>query len=257
MREKISQSLRDIEQSEDIKIIYACESGSRAWGFPSKDSDYDVRFIYIRPLKWYLTIDEGRDVIERPISDLLDINGWDIKKTLKLLRKSNPPLVEWLSSPIVYEFDEEFTNDMKTLIESAFSSVSATHHYLNMAKGNNRDYLQQDIVRIKKYFYVLRPILACMWIQKYQSAPPILFQTLIEDLLEDGEVKNQINQLLRKKKQGEELDRQQKISCLNEFIAEKITEIEDALKNLSHEKNLSTHELNEFFLSTLNRIWPK
>lgn len=94
MREEILKRLTDIEGEEDVKIFYACESGSRAWGFPSADSDYDVRFLYRHPEEWYLSVDleEKRDVIERPINDDLDISGWDLRKALKLLRKSNPPL---------------------------------------------------------------------------------------------------------------------------------------------------------------------
>lgn len=103
IRREILARLKQIEKDEDVDIFYACESGSRAWGFPSADSDYDVRFIYSRPTDWYLSIDEKRDVIELPIVDEIDISGWDVKKALKLLRKSNPPLLEWLQSPIVYK----------------------------------------------------------------------------------------------------------------------------------------------------------
>ena len=113
MKDKIVAALNTIAEKEDIIIHYACESGSRAWGFPSKDSDYDVRFIYTRKKDWYLQVDEGRDVIEEPISELLDINGWDLKKALKLLRKSNPPLLEWLYSPIIYIEDRTFTRAFK------------------------------------------------------------------------------------------------------------------------------------------------
>ena len=102
MNHLISSRLTEIESENKIKIVYACESGSRAWGFPSANSDFDVRFIYIRPVEWYLSIDEKRDVIEHPINEQLDINGWDLKKALQLLRKTNPPLLEWLGSPIIY-----------------------------------------------------------------------------------------------------------------------------------------------------------
>ncbi len=103
MRKKIKEQLRRIEDAENIKILLAVESGSRAWGFASPDSDYDVRFVYIRSLEDYLRLDATRDVIELPIDDVLDINGWDLQKTLRLLHKSNPTLFEWFSSPIVYK----------------------------------------------------------------------------------------------------------------------------------------------------------
>lgn len=102
MHSEIMNKLESIEQEHGIKILYAVESGSRGWGFASQDSDYDVRFLYIHPTDWYLSIEERKDHIEYPINDLLDINGWDIKKAFLLFKKSNPPLLEWLSSPIVY-----------------------------------------------------------------------------------------------------------------------------------------------------------
>ena len=107
---RITSILKEIEARHGVAILYACESGSRGWGFASQDSDYDVRFIYQNPRNWYLSIDEKRDVIELPINDELDINGWDLRKALRLLRKSNPALFEWLSSPIVYRQDEEFVS---------------------------------------------------------------------------------------------------------------------------------------------------
>jgi len=126
VKQQIETELQRIEQEEGVKIIYACESGSRAWGFPSKDSDYDVRFIYIRPVEWYLSIFEKRDVIERPIiSDMLDINGWDLKKALNLFRKSNPPLLEWLQSPIVYLEKGSVAEHIRRLSPLTFSRARA------------------------------------------------------------------------------------------------------------------------------------
>lgn len=163
MREKIQEQLRRIEEAENIKILLAVESGSRAWGFASPDSDYDVRFIYIRRLEDYLRLDAVRDVIELPIDDVLDINGWDLQKTLRLLYKSNPTLFEWFSSPIVYQ-KTEFADKFRELMMHYFSSKKTLYHYISMAEGNYREYLQGEIVRAKKYFYVLRPVLACRWI---------------------------------------------------------------------------------------------
>ena len=120
--------------------IMAIESGSRAWGFPSADSDYDVRFLYARPVEWYLSILEGRDVIERPIDAQLDINGWDIKKALRLFRKSNPPLAEWLGSPIVYLERQDIAERLRELAQRYYSPLACIHHYLHMAEGNYRDY---------------------------------------------------------------------------------------------------------------------
>ena len=151
MREKIQEQLRRIEEAENIKILLAVESGSRAWGFASPDSDYDVRFVYIRRPEDYLRLDAVRDVIELPIDDVLDINGWDLQKTLRLLHKSNPTLFEWFSSPIVYQITE-FADKFRELMMHYFSSKKTLYHYISMAEGNYREYLQGEIVRAKKYF---------------------------------------------------------------------------------------------------------
>ena len=161
----IQNRLLEIESEHSVRILYAIESGSRAWGFESADSDYDVRFIYIHERNWYLNILPKRDVIEYPIVDDFDYSGWDMRKTLFLLNKSNPVLFEWLKSPIVYRKDDFFCDVMGELTKTYFSAISSIYHYLHMASRNYREYLQSDEVKIKKYFYVLRPILACLWIE--------------------------------------------------------------------------------------------
>ncbi len=142
MRERIFQQLEIIEADKDVRILYACESGSRAWGFPSKDSDFDVRFIYVHPTSWYLSIDDKRDVIEKNIDDCLDISGWELRKALRLFRKSNPPLLEWLQSPVVYLEKHKTADKLRDLRVVYFSPKSCLYHYLQMARRNYRDYLQ-------------------------------------------------------------------------------------------------------------------
>ncbi|MDQ1146984.1 putative nucleotidyltransferase [Bacillus sp. SORGH_AS 510] len=255
MKERILEEIKRLEEQHDIKICYVVESGSRAWGFPSKDSDYDVRFIYVHRQEWYLSIDEKRDVIELPINDLLDMNGWELRKALKLFRKSNPPLMEWLHSGIVYYQAFSLVDKMKVIQEKVFLPQSALYHYLNMAKGNYRDYLQGEQVKIKKYFYVLRPILACMWIEKYNSVPPILFLNLVEDLIEEGELKHQVLILLNRKMSGEELSLEQKLPVINDFIEKEIFRLEEYTKSLKGSKDNITPLLDELFREVLEEVW--
>src|ERR1700677_446511 len=159
----VGEELRRIEQASDVRVLeqvsgvrvpYASESGSRAWGFASQDSDYDVRFLYVHSRDWFLSIEDRRDVIEEPINDSLDISGWELRKTLRLLRKSNPPLLEWLKSPVVYAWDEAFVSDFKQLADEYYSPARCFQHYLHMALGNARDYLKHDQVCMKKYLFV-------------------------------------------------------------------------------------------------------
>lgn len=260
MNEIIQTKLLEIEEKYKVKILYAVESGSRAWGFPSKDSDYDVRFIYIHPPEWYLSIDpQGigvkRDVIEEPINDLLDISGWEITKALRLFRKNNPPLLEWLRSNIIYYQKYSFVDNIRSLESSVFYPNSMLHHYLNMAKNNYREYLQGSEVRIKKYFYVLRPILACKWIEKYNTTPPISFHELLEDSLQEGELKNAIEHLLKRKLIGDELDIEPRIYVINDFVENEMERLEEYVKSLKVEAKDPTKILDELFRNTLQEVW--
>lgn len=136
MRERVLDELERIEREHDVVVLYACESGSRAWGFASPDSDYDVRFVYVHQPEWYQRVEEPRDVIERPLSDELDISGWELRKALRLMRKSNPALLEWLGSPLVYR-EEPGVREELLWLGSAFHSVPGSrHHYLSMARKN-------------------------------------------------------------------------------------------------------------------------
>ena len=166
MREEILKELHLIEQERKIKILYAVESGSRAWGFASSNSDWDVRFIYVHEYDWYLSIEEKKDDIEIILPNDIDLAGWELRKALLLFRKSNPPLLEWLRSPIIYKEEYSTTKLLKEASKIYFNPKSCLYHYLHMANGNYEAYFKENIVRIKKYFYVLRPILACCWIEK-------------------------------------------------------------------------------------------
>jgi len=258
MRYIIRARLQDIEIREEIRTLYACESGSRAWGFPSADSDYDVRCIYLHPKDWYLSIDleQKRDVIECPIDSQLDISGWDLRKALQLLRESNPPLMEWLGSPIVYW--EEFTiaAKMRELVSKCYSPMACLYHYLHMAQGNYRDYLKGSTVWVKKYFYVLRPILAINWIERGLGVVPTEFQVLVEQVVDAPELKEEIERLLEAKRRGEELDRGPRIALISEFIESELARLEG--KQFEHEYDkpvVSVDEFNRLFRSALDEVW--
>lgn len=247
----IKEKLKEIEQKENCRILLAVESGSRAWGFASPDSDYDVRFIYVRPKEFYLRLEQTRDVIELPINNVLDINGWDISKTLRLLHKSNPTVFEWFSSPIIYR-DSPFAEAFKPIMSRYFSSKSGLWHYLHMADGNYRDSLCGDMVKAKKYFYVLRPILACRWILEKGNPPPMLFSELMESQLEDA-LKPTVRQLLSLKMDSPEVKQIPRIDILNAYLNRSIVEIKEQIEQLPKEESRSWEELNFLFLSTLDQ----
>lgn len=151
MEQRIQEALTGIERRENVRILYAAESGSRAWGFASPDSDYDVRFVYVRPAPYYLKLEARRDVLELPMDGVLDVNGWDLDKTLRLLHASNPTLFEWFSSPVVYR-GGEFTERFRPVMERCFRSRKGLWHYLSMAKSNCGEYLKGEQVKLKNTF---------------------------------------------------------------------------------------------------------
>ena len=251
MKELIQEKLREIEQREECRILLAVESGSRAWGFASPDSDYDVRFIYVRPEKVYLRLDRTRDVIEVPINDELDINGWDIDKTLRLLHKSNPTVFEWFSSPIIYQ-TSAFADQFRPIMQKYFSSKAGLWHYLHMAEGNYRDYLRGEMVRAKKYFYVLRPILACKWILEKGTPPPMLFTDLVKSELPD-DLSETVNQLLDLKMNSPEIKEIPRIDQLNRYLDAGIVSAKEQIEKLPDAPVQDWDELNELFFSVLER----
>ena len=255
MRAEIQKRLDQIEAEDRVTIFYACESGSRAWGFPSADSDYDVRFIYLHPAEWYVAIDieEKRDVIERPINDELDISGWDLRKALKLLRKSNPPLLEWLSSPIVYKETHGIADELRKAVAEFYSPISSFHHYRHMAEGNYREFLKGDIVRAKKYFYVLRPLLAMRWIENELGPVPMEFEKLVDVCVESANVRSAIHDLLERKKTGQELDGQPKIPELSGFIDGELSRMKDLDRFVERPKP-DFESLNELFRRALGSV---
>ncbi|UAY51861.1 nucleotidyltransferase domain-containing protein [Ferruginibacter albus] len=255
MHDEIIEELKKLEVKHSIKILYAVESGSRAWGFASKDSDWDVRFIYVHVQDWYLSIDERKENIEFILPNDIDLSGWELRKALKLFRKSNPPLFEWLISPIVYYQQTSFVEQARTLSSTYFNPKSCMYHYLSMAVNNYKDYLQQDMVKVKKYFYVLRPLLACAWVEKNEKMPPMEFEINLNNVVENGELKNAINQLLSRKKEGEELDKEPKIEILNNYIVDRIDYFSKYLKEFSFEPKISNYELNLLFRSVLKQAW--
>ena len=252
MEETVRIKLRHIEASEGVRILYACEAGSRAWGFESKNSDYDVRFIYSRPVDWYLTVGRPpRDVLEYPLdSDGLDVSGWDIQKALWLFRKSNPPMLEWLYSPTVYAERGICAPELRRLTADYYSPIAAANHYLHMAHANFKEYLRGPEVWLKKYLYVLRPVLAVKWIERHMNIVPVTFGTLMTGVALDDDVKTAIENLLKAKMAGEELKRGPAIPVLNYFLEAEINRLdggESVLASLGTPGADSIEPLNALF----------
>lgn len=245
----VPEKLSEIERTMGITVLYAAESGSRAWGFESTDSDFDVRFIYKRPKSEYLRLNETRDVIELPINDTWDVTGWDLAKALRLLHKSNPTLFEWLSSPICYR-DTGFSERIQPLLAEYFSPSRMLYHYLSMCRNNIRNYLQGETVNLKRYLYSLRPVLACLWVIEYDEPPPMKFSVLAEKLLPDN-LRSSVNYLLAEKMKSSEKSEIQHMNDIETFINESVIRVKAYIETL-HEPQRSWDSLNRFFLQEIS-----
>ncbi len=251
----IIQNLKEIEAKEKVRVLFAVESGSRAWGFASPDSDYDVRFIFMRAEEDYLRIVPCKDVIEWKLDSVLDINGWDLKKALLAFGKGNPNIIEWTNSPIVYLTSSHWKK-INTVTKKYFSEKAALSHYYGTAASTYYKYLSSNEVRYKKYFYALRPLLCCHWISRFHEAPPMRFETLLS--LFDGyepklskELLLSINHLLELKSKTDEKESNPQIPEIIDFIRCDCELQKHVLEIVKDDHKHDYTNLNEVFYETV------
>lgn len=246
---QIEQKLYEIEEKEQVKVLYAVESGSRAWGFASPDSDYDVRFIYVRKKEDYLRLEEFRDVIEWQLDEVLDINGWDLKKALIQFHRGNATLFEWSNSPVVYKTTEKWKEIYETA-RNYFSVKAAAYHYYGTANSTYHQYLTEERVNYKKYFYALRPLLAGQYIQENQCPPPVLFDDLMKMDM-PKELRQGIVDLLEIKKKSNEKEKGVQIPVIRDFIEKELVNQKFCAAELEDDRKKEWGELNQIFLKML------
>jgi len=247
--EKIAGTLREIERSKQITILYACETGSRAWGFPSPDSDYDIRFIYRHSLEWYVELGHRKDTIEYPVNEDLDITGWDLRKSLLMLKKSNAALIERFQSPVEYFSEPGFKTEFKNLIADYYSPTAVFYHHHSLAKKFRDEIEGKDKVKLKSYFYLLRSLLSCHWIIKDKMVVPMHIEGLMEKI--EDERKHEIRQLIKLKAGVGEKYLHPAEKNMNAWIDELWEYIESSKNNLGV-ANKNYGALNDFFLRIIN-----
>lgn len=245
MEELIQQKLFETAQQEKVKILYACESGSRAWGFASPDSDFDVRFIYTRRISDYLSITDKKDTISLPVNEVLDIAGWDFRKALQLFLKSNAPLYEWLQSPVYYMGDRTFVEELRALMPKYFSCRAGSHHYVSMGYHAFESELQSASVRLKKYFYALRPALAALWAVEKQELPPMEFGKL-RDMVSDADWHRAVDDLLQIKAGADEKSMIKPVPLLQDWLQKTLAYCKEKSSQLPELHN-TPEELNALF----------
>lgn len=251
MEEKIKKYLSNLEEEKGIEILLACETGSRAWGFPSPDSDFDVRIIYKHDKDWYLSLTEEKDTIEYFLeNNEIDISGWDLRKSLRLLAKSNPPLLERIQSPIIYKADKEFLTGINSVAQKTYSRIATIHHYFSMAKKAFEEVTNTEEYKLKKFFYALRASVACLWILEKEEIPPIEFGKMLNGLDLPANLKTRIRELIEIKSTIRETYRHKGETVLIEFMKACIERAENESQSLPASKGKMT-DLNDFFLKTL------
>jgi uncharacterized protein len=241
-----------------VRVLLAIESGSRAWGFESRDSDYDVRFVYVHPLEHYLSIDLGveRDVIERPIADDIDLSGWELRKALRLFSKSNPGFVEWIQSPIVYIESGSFASRVRELVPVVYSRSSGIYHYQCMAITNDEGRDPSGDVSLKKYLYVLRALMAACWLQRHEGAAAIEFTRLLQQLDGPPQLLADIDDLLARKRAASERDRIPAVASIDAYIEQQMLSLQ-TLGPLTAGGSAELLKLDEVFRVSLHEAWPE
>lgn len=254
IRTKISNHLREIEKQYHVKILFAVESGSRAWGFASKDSDWDVRFIYVHEPEWYYHIEEQKDTIEQMFPDEVDASGWDLKKALRLFKRSNPSFFEWIHSPIIYEMDETFIDEIKKMEDEYFDADKAMFHYNHIYKKHNDRYITENGLPLKRFLYYLRGILVCKWLSDKGTVPPVRFSELVDATIEDENIKKKIEHLLEQKKQSKEHNLEPVDEELFTWAENWAEYYNQKVEKLRPEKKISSDEqLNKLMYDTVLR----
>jgi hypothetical protein len=219
IRHRVEAALARLEAEQEISVILAVESGSRAWGFPSPDSDYDARFVYARPLNAYLSIEPPRDVIETPITDALDLNGWDLRKALQLLCKSNAVLIEWLTSPVRYRSRGNWPSQLLELARAASHLPSLEYHYDRLARRSFSGIETTEKVRFKDYCYALRAALALSWLRQRREPPPMDMPSLMSGAEAPADVVGAAESLIQAKAAAFEHELSPRLGVIDRFIA--------------------------------------
>ncbi|HAR72447.1 MAG TPA: nucleotidyltransferase domain-containing protein [Flavobacteriaceae bacterium] len=251
MKPIIINKLKEIEDKYNVKILFAVESGSRAWGFPSTDSDYDVRFIYKRKIDDYLKIDPIDDFIDLEIVDELDFKGWDIQKVLRLMLKSNSSINEYLQSPIHYISEEIFEKELFDLAASQFNSQKVAMHYLGITTKRMVEMEHQNEIKLKSLFYALRSVLSAKWIVENKTIPPMEFEKL-KHLIRNKTIENQVDRYLEIKANVDESFRISKNDELFNWLINLKNELKieaEKLPKFEFDKN----KIDEFFIKTITK----
>jgi len=255
IKNQIIQKLRETEEMYHVKILLAIESGSRGWGFAAENADYDCRFIYVHKKDWYLSVLDKQDFIEYPIDEVFDIKGYDITRALKHIMKPQAVMYEYLSSNEGYICDMAIVRKLQALALDFFNPIPISYHYLGLAKKTLNEIIATDTAKIKKYFYVLRPIANLNFIWQYRKMPYMEYFQTLEELDLNPEISQAINELTALKMSSKEHDLVPQIRLLVDYFDAEIAKFDSCIKEMTHEKNRNYAPVDDIFRSILEDVW--
>lgn len=254
-QEAIARELDYIERVNKVRILYACEAGSRAWGFSSRNSDFDVRFVYLRPMREYLSLLDRRDTLDWRVSARdnalgadLDGHGWDLRKFLRLMRSSNPSVYDWLGSPIVYREDPRW-NLVRREARDCFQPRKSVYHHLGVC-GTEIKLIGNGHASAKAYCYLVRSVLSAKWTLLRRTPAPLEVTKLMDAVLEPR-MRPVVERLLAEKAQTNEITRIQRISALDEWVDESMTDIRASVSGVESTEKASFDALDDIFMQFL------
>ena len=255
IRESILNKLKETENIYKVKIPLAIESGSRGWGFASIDSDYDCRFIYVHLKDRYLSVFDKKDVIEYASDAIFDINGWDIKKVLLHITKSNAVMHEWLSSNEIYIKDKYIAGLLQDLASDYFNPIAASYHYLSIAKNTFNEIITTDEAKLKKYFYILRPIANLNFIYQYGKIPYMEYDKTLNEIDVGLEIIALINELKQIKAVSNESHKIKTNKTLIQYFQKEIDLFTEKLKEMKFNKNRNYEKVDKVFREIIDKVW--
>jgi len=255
IKKSILDKLHHIDQTHEVKILLAIESGSRGWGFAAENADYDCRFIYVHKPKRYLSVLEFDEFIEHELNETYDIKGYDLKRVLKYIMKSQATINEWLSSNMVYIKNELIVARLNELATDFFNPISVSHHYLSLARKMLVEITEAAEAKIKKYFYILRPIANLNYIHQYRKMPYMEYDKTLDATNPPYDIFAAIRELREKKVSSLEHDKIPQHTLLINYFNSEISRFESILKEMKYEKNTNYDAIDEAFMLIIEEVW--
>jgi predicted nucleotidyltransferase len=257
---RVDAQLAAIAREHNVTIPLAVESGSRAWGFPSPDSDYDCRFVFVRPEDDYLSLWPHRDVIETPLEGDLDVNGWDLAKAIRLMARGNAVIIEWLMSPLVYHGDQQFREDFLTLVHHIADRDAVARHYLHQGERfRDACFVAGGEVSCKKAFYALRPAAALRWLRLHEcSVAPMHLPTLMAECNPPTGFADIVASLIERKANTAEADKEPLPEAVAQFINDELEVGRNTFERRAFQPDVNLRmEAEEFFRTAVRRLNSK